>query len=247
MSRPVPLPPGPAFWRGGFDALPFLLVFLPFGILFGLAGTVLGLSFAQVMGFSAFVVAGAAQFTAVQLMDAHAPTIMVLVTSVAVNLRMAMYSAALAPHLGGATPWQKALMAYSMTDQSFVLADALNESAPRAPLTTKLAYYAGTASLLVPAWLGATLLGALFGPALPKGLALDFAVPVTFLAMIGPSLRSVPHLVATAVSCVAALALVGLPAGTGVLLAAVLAMIAGARTEDWLAHRAARATSGGPK
>lgn len=217
--------------------MPFLLVYLPFGMLFGIAGTALGLTFLQVMGFSAFVVAGAAQFTAVQLMDTHVPTVMVLVTSVAVNLRMAMYSAALAPHLGAATPWQKALIAYSMTDQSFALSDALHESQPQLPLKVKLGYYAGTATLLVPAWLIATLIGAVFGQALPKGLALDFAVPVTFLAMIGPSLRSVPHLVAAMVSCVTALVLVRLPAGTGVLIAAGLAMWAGARTETALARR----------
>lgn len=225
--------------RGLWDSIPFLLVFLPFGMLFGLAGTALGLTFLQVLGFSAFVVAGAAQFTAVQMMDANAPTIMILLTSIAVNLRMAMYSAALAPHLAQASPWHKALIAYSMTDQSYALAAEQYETAPKDALKLKVAYFLGTTILLVPSWLVATILGAIFGQSLPAGLALDFAVPVTFLAMIGPSLRSVPHLVAAMVSCVAAILFVGFPAGTGVIAAAVLAMWAGAKTETTLTKRRA--------
>lgn len=228
-----------AFWRGFRNAMPFLLVVVPFGVLFGVAGSEGGFSFWEVMGFSVLVIAGASQFTAVQLMADHTPTVLVLVTSLAVNLRMAMYSASLAPHLGAAPAWKKSLVAYFMIDQSFALADADYTRRPEQSLAQKLAFYAGACIPTCPTWYVGTLIGVLLGKSIPAAFALDFAVPVTFLAMIAPMLRSVPHLVAACVSVVAALSLAFLPAGTGVLAAAALAMIAGAQTETWLARRAA--------
>ncbi|MFC3059876.1 AzlC family ABC transporter permease [Paenirhodobacter populi] len=225
------------FWRGARNALPFLLVILPFGALFGVAATDAGLDLAEVMGFSILVLAGASQFTALQLMNDHAPAFMVIVTSLAVNLRMAMYSVSLAPHLGRAAPWHRVLIAYLMTDQSFGLSQQEYERAPAMSLPQKVAYFLGACLPTCLPWSLSTLAGALAGKAIPEGLALDFAVPVTFLAMIAPGLRSVPHLAAAAVSVIAALALSPLPTGTGLLLAALLAMWTGATVERLLERR----------
>jgi hypothetical protein len=51
-------------------------------------------------------------------------------------------------------------------------------------------------------------------------------------------LRSLPHIVAAGVSITMTLVLVGLPYGTGLLVAAVLAMAAGAGVEVLLERRA---------
>ena len=64
-----------AFWLGFRDALPFLLILVPFGMLFGVVGKEAGLSLLQVMAFSGLVVAGASQFTAVALLTDHAMSI----------------------------------------------------------------------------------------------------------------------------------------------------------------------------
>ncbi|MBD3787410.1 MAG: AzlC family ABC transporter permease [Sphingomonadales bacterium] len=228
-----------AFWRGTRQGLPFLIVVVPFGVLFGVAGTEAGFNFWEVMGFSVLVIAGASQFTAVQLMADHTPAVLVLATSLAVNLRMAMYSASLTPHLGAAPAWKKALVAYFMIDQSFALADADYARRPEQSVAEKLAFYAGACLPTCPTWYVGTMAGVFLGKSIPPAFALDFAVPVTFLAMIAPSLRSVPHLVAAGTSVIGALVFAPLPAGTGVLAAAALAMVAGARTEIWLARRAA--------
>ncbi len=236
---PPQSPLSTAYWRGCRQGLPFILVILPFGLLFGVAGTEAGLTLAEVMGFSILVIAGASQFTAVQLMTDHASTVMVILAALAVNLRMAMYSASLAPHLGAAPGWARGLVAYFMVDQVFALSNADYERAPRQSLAEKLAYYAGACTPVCPLWYVATLAGAWLGKAIPPAFALDFAVPVTFLAMIAPMLRSLPHLVAAAVSIGMALVLSFLPAGTGLILAALIAMVAGAQTELWLIRRRA--------
>ena len=226
-----------AYWAGFRHSLPFLLVIVPFGLLFGVAGSEAGFNLLEVMGFSVLVIAGASQFAAVQLMVDNAPVFMVLATSLAVNLRMAMYSASLAPHIGAAPRWQKALAAYFMVDQVYALAMQEYERAPKRPLAEKIAYYAGACTPVCPQWYVMTLVGATVGQAIPPEFALDFAVPITFLAMLAPMLRSLAHIAAAAVSVTVALVLAFLPGGVGLLVAAVAAMFTGAQVELWLARR----------
>jgi predicted branched-subunit amino acid permease len=107
------------FWQGFRDATPFILVIIPFGAVFGVVATEAGLNLAQVMGFSVLVIAGAAQFVAVQMMVENAPVLIVLAASLAVNLRMAMYSASLAPHLGKISWWKRGAVSYFMVDQAY--------------------------------------------------------------------------------------------------------------------------------
>lgn len=227
------------FWRGFRHGLPFLLVIVPFGLLFGVAATEAGFSLAEVLGFSVLVIAGASQFTAVQLMVEQTPTVMVLLTALAVNLRMAMYSASLTPHLGNARAWHKALIAYFLVDQAYAVAIQEYEARPDHSLGERIIYYAGVCTPICPLWYLATLLGATVGQAIPPEFALDFAVPITFLAMLAPMLRTLAHLAAASVSVVLALALAFLPAGTGLLVAAAAAMATGAQVESWQNRRRA--------
>ena len=225
------------YWRGLRDGLPFLLVIAPFAMLFGVVGTEAGLSIAQVMGFTVVVVAGAAQFTALQLMMENASTVVVLITALVVNLRMAMYSAALAPHLGVAPLWQRLMLAYLNVDQTYALSQIEYERNPAQPLAGKVAYFMGVATPVCPLWFLFTYVGAVAGTAIPPEYALDFAVPITFLALIAPALKTLAHVGAALTSIVVALALAWLPSGLGLILAAMAAMMAGARIEQWQERR----------
>lgn len=226
-----------AFGRGLRDGLPFLLVVVPFGALFGVTATAAGLDLPAVMGFSVFVVAGASQFVAVQMLSENAPVLVVIASALMVNLRMAMYSAALTPHLGGAPPGRRALMAYLLTDQAFAAASMTYEQRPAMTPGRKAAYYFGVTALVCPLWYAATWAGAVLGAQVPPGLPLDFTVPIAFLSMLGPMLRTIAHWAAAAVSVVVALAAAGLPWNLGLMLAAVLAMAAGAGVELWQERR----------
>jgi predicted branched-subunit amino acid permease len=220
-----------AFWHGFRDALPFLLVTVPFGVLFGVVAAEAGWRLSETIAMSVMVIAGASQFTALQLLSERAPLLIVVATALAVNLRMAMYSASLAPHIGAAPFWQRALAAYTLTDQTYGVAINRYTLQPGESLAWKLAYYLGVAAPVCGPWYAATWFGAVAGAAIPKGLALDFAVPITFIALVGPALRSLPHLVAALVSVVVALALAWLPYNLWLLVAAPLAMAAGAWVE----------------
>ena len=228
------------FLRGARDALPFILVIVPFALLFGVVATEAGVSVVEVMGFTVLVIAGAAQFAAVQLMTENAPTLIVILTALAVNLRMAMYSASLTPYLGKAPIWRRALVAYLMVDQAYALSQIKFELEPELTVTDRFAYYVGTVAPLVPLWYGATYIGAVAGAQIPASFALDFALPITFLAMVAPALRTVAHVAAAVTSVVLALLMAWMPYGSGLLVAAIGAMIVGAQVELLMAKRAAR-------
>ncbi|MBT0958031.1 AzlC family ABC transporter permease [Alphaproteobacteria bacterium KMM 3653] len=220
-----------AFWQGARAALPFTFVVAPFGLLFGVLAAEAGLDLFQIMGFTVLVVAGAAQFTALTLMLDDAPTLIILTTSLAVNLRMAMYSAALTPHLGKATIWQRAFAAYTLTDQAYALSTVKFEDGVFETLGQKLAFYFGTALPIIPLWYGSSFLGAAIGQSIPAGYPIDFIFPVAFIAMVAPALRTLPHIVAAFVAVTASLLLGWVPYSGGVIVAALLAMAAGAETE----------------
>lgn len=223
--------------RGILDSLPFLVVLIPFAMLFGVVGTEAGLNIAQVMGFSVVVIAGAAQFTALQLLQEGAPVVIVLLTALAVNLRMAMYSAALTPHLGQAPFWQRGLVAYLIVDQNFAIAATAYERETQWSLADRMAYFIGVSIPVVPAWYAFTLLGVLVGATLPEWLALDFALPVAFLSIVVPALRTLAHVAAAAVSVVLALCFAFLPYSMGLLIAGLGAMMAGAQVEKMMERR----------
>ena len=223
--------PWPIYFRGMRDGAPFLLVIVPFAVLFGVVGTEAGLNLAEVMGFSLLVIAGASQFAALQLMSDNAPTLIVLATALAVNLRMAMYSASLTPYLGGAPMWMRAVMAYLLVDQSYAVSITRFETDPEMTLKQRCAYFFGVVTPVCPVWYAMTLAGALAGQRIPPEYALDFALPITFLAIVAPALRTMAHMAAAAVSVALSLLLAFVPYNGGLMLAAVAAMMTGARIE----------------
>ncbi len=226
-----------SFWKGFRAGLPFIFVIAPFAVLFGIVATEAGLNVAQTLVFSVAVIAGASQFTAVHLLTENTPTVIVIVSALAVNLRMAMYSASLAPYFGGETLWKRALSAYLIVDQSYALTIVECEEHPKNTSRQNMAFFFGTVLPIVPIWYSCTLFGAWGGQAIPESFAIDFALPITFLAMVGPMLRTAPHMIAAFVSVAGSLLLVNVPYSLGLLVAALFAMSAGAWSEQWLAKR----------
>jgi 4-azaleucine resistance transporter AzlC len=220
-----------SFWRGFRDGAPFVLVAVPFAMLFGVVSSDAGLSVLEALAFSVVVIAGSAQFTALQLMNDHAPTLVVLASALMVNLRMAMYSASITPHLGALPLWKRGLVAYFLIDQTYAVSMLDYEKHPDQGLSSKLAYFFGSCTPMVPLWYLFTAIGAWVGDAIPASIGLDFALPIAFISMIAPGLRTWAHRVAALVAVVAALCLAGLPYNLGLVLASVLGMAAGAEVE----------------
>ena len=151
------------------------------------------------------IFAGSAQAVTLQLLDAHAPMFVVIMGGLAVNLRLVLYSAAVASHWRSRPVWWKALAASTLVDPSAVVAlEGYDRSEDPA---YGHAHYVGGAITLAIAWLLSITLGVTFGGALPPGLRLELLVP---LYLLGQLLRRVNDAIARrAVYVAVALALIG--------------------------------------
>jgi len=144
---------------------------------------------------------------------------------------MAMYSAALTPHLGALPLGKRIVTAYFLVDQTYASAVLDYESRPRRSTAEKWLYFMGVVVPVCVPWYIFTLVGAYAGEAIPPEAGLDFAVPIAFIAMIGPALRTPAHRLAAVVATVLALSLAWLPWNMGLILAAIGGMMAGAEAE----------------
>ncbi len=229
--------PRARFAEGVRAGLPFVIVVAPFGLLFGTVGADAGLGFAEIMGFSVLVIAGASQFAVLQLLVDQAPLAVAVFTGLAVNLRMAMYSASLMPHFVGVSLGLRALAAYVMVDQVYALS-IQRFTQGELDRAERVAFYFGNAAPVIPIWYLATVAGALLGGNIPPALALDFAVPITFIAMVAPMLQTLPSVVAALVAVATSLLAVELPLNLGVVVGGLAGTVSGALAETLWEQRA---------
>ena len=109
------------FWNGARDELPILLGVIPFGLIFGALAINSHLSIAAAQAMSSVIFAGSAQFIAAQMIGAGASAVVIVVVVFVVNLRHALYSASLAPHIKYLKITWKMLLAYLMTDEAYAV------------------------------------------------------------------------------------------------------------------------------
>src|SRR5512141_81178 len=81
------------------DTLPLEVGGIPFAIIFGALAVNSGLSPAAAMGFSLFVYAGSSQLIGANLVSQAVSIPLIVFTTFIVNVRHALYSATLAPHM----------------------------------------------------------------------------------------------------------------------------------------------------
>lgn len=226
---------GKAFQTGVREILPFLLGTIPFGLIAGVSGIAIGMRFAEVVFMSGFLYAGASQLAAYSLMSTGAAVWVIVLTIAMVNLRLVMYSASIAPLLRGYGIGSRMLMAALMVDQSFAL--GVLRYPREAPDFPRRAHMLGMQSAMWLTWMTSCAIGALAGARLPAEWQLDFAVPLCFLAMLVPIIRTPPMLSAALVGGGLAMALGWLPYNLGLVLGAVCGIGAGVVAESVQARR----------
>jgi branched chain amino acid efflux pump len=211
--------------HGVLAELPLLLGVIPFGMIYGVLATQAGLSLAAAQAASAIVFAGSSQFVTTQLVAGGASGIVIVLSVAAVNLRHALYSASVAPHLAHlSAPW-KALLAYLLTDEAYAV--SIGHLQAEGSRANRHYFLLGAGLMLWAAWQASTALGLFIGARLPASWSLEFTLPLTFIAMVVPQVRDRPALLAALSAGAVALAARGLPFGLGLLLAAVIGIAAG--------------------
>ncbi|HEV8352675.1 MAG TPA: AzlC family ABC transporter permease [bacterium] len=110
------------FLAGVKAEIPILLGVVPFGLIFGVVALEAGLPPWPAFAMSSVVFAGSAQFIGVQLFGLAAPPLVILLTTLVVNLRHLLYGASVAPYLKPLRPAWKWVLAYLMTDEAYAVA-----------------------------------------------------------------------------------------------------------------------------
>ena len=113
---PPPVIAEPVIGRAVRDALPVVLAYAPFGLALGATLSATHLPSWIAWSSSPLLFGGAAQLLAVQMLDAGAGAVLVVLGALVVNARMLLYSAALAPHTAGWRARWRWLGAYLLAD-----------------------------------------------------------------------------------------------------------------------------------
>ncbi len=200
-----------------------LIGVLPFGLIFGVLAVNAGMPGWLAALMSVIVFGGASQMILTQLWAAGTPALLMAATVAMVNLRHALYSAAIAPETAHLPRRWKLLIAYLLTDEAFAaMARRLDDTSPH-----RHWFFAGAGFSLWFGWQVSTVLGVLIGARVPTDWPLDFFLPLTFIAIIVPALRTRAHLAAALTGGIGAVMLVGIPHKLGLMLAACIGIAAG--------------------
>ena len=211
------------------DQSPGVAGIVPFGLITGAAGSAAGLDPALSIAMSMLVFAGSAQLVAIQLMSENAPAALIVLAALVVNLRMVMYSAAIAPYFARLNLRWKVLIAYLLTDHAFALVLARFPAGDTTP--HKEWYYLGAGSILWVVWQVTLIIGVFVGVQVPASWALDFAIPLIFIALVAPALQTRSQVIAAVAASVASVFTTSMPLKTGLMAAALLGVVAGMVTE----------------
>ncbi|MCL4259668.1 MAG: AzlC family ABC transporter permease [Anaerolineales bacterium] len=218
------------FWAGVRAEFPLLIGVFPFGMIYGALAIEAGLSAVEAQMMSPIVFAGSAQFITTQLINNVAPGFVIVLTIAVVNLRHMLYSASLAPYLASLPTRWKALLSYLLTDEAYapsIIHYETNELQPESHW-----FMLGAGLALWAIWMFSTATGILLGTAIPDSWSLDFALPLTFIAMVVPALKTRPAIAAALTAGGAALVAYALPYKLGLLIAALAGIIVGTLLEN---------------
>src|SRR5262245_51040710 len=213
------------FWAGVRSEIPLLIGVFPFGMIYGALALGAGLSEAASQMMSSIVFAGSAQFITTQLVREAAPGLVIVLTIAVVNLRHMLYSASLAPYLASLSTRWKILLSYLLTDEAYAPTIIHLEKEGKQPFSHWFLLGAGLA--LWTFWQLSTALGIFLGAVIPESWSLDFALPLTFIAMVVPVLKRRPAVAAALSAGLVALAVYSLPYKLGLILAASVGIAVG--------------------
>ncbi len=219
------------FWAGVQATLPLIVGAIPFAIIFGALAATAGLSPLGTMAMSVFVFAGAAQFIGVNLLAAGTSAALIILTTLVVNLRHVLYAVTLAPYLKHLPQRWLLPLAFWLTDETFAVVVTRYRRPDPSPY--KHWYHLGSAVAMYSNWLACTLIGLLLGRQIadPQSWGLDFAMIVTFIGLLVPSIRTRPVLVAVAVAGFCAVLTYSWPNKLGLIATALLGVAAGVWAE----------------
>ena len=215
-----------AFLQGVRDIVPMVLGVVPFALAIGAMIGTSSLSSAQGLFSGPGILAGAAQLTTIEMLEAGAAPVIIILSALMINARLLLYSTALAPWFREERLSRRLFLAIPVIDQLHFTCTPRFE---RGDLDRRArqAYLAGAAAFLVGAWTGTQAVAIVAGARLPDWVGLQVAAPLALAGLLAKSVSARPAVVAALVAAVVVVVGAGLPLHSAVLVAAVAGMCAG--------------------
>lgn len=189
------------FVRGARLCVPLGIASIPFGIAFGVLALETGLSFAQAVGMSALVFAGASQMVALDAWTTPPAVFALAVAAAAINVRHVVMGAAIRPWLRPLPLVQSHLALLFVTDANWAYAVSAHQKGEN-----DAAVLVGSGLLMWAGWVLGTAVGHAGGSVIgdPSAFGVDAIVPAFFALMLTPLWpgvrRAAPWLVAAVVA-----------------------------------------------
>lgn len=217
--------------RGVLDTLPFSLTVGALGVIFGAGARPAGIGQGAALLMSLLVFSGTAQFAVLGLWGRD--TWLLVLSTMFLNARFLLMGASLAARLPQTALWQRALLAFGVTDESYALSIERGAEGTR----VSVPYLAGSIMAMYLPWVAGTVLGVAVGPFIPDTWApqLKAVFPLVFLTLTALCVDTAPKaLVALLGATLSAAGTFYLPPGWNVLAAGLLASAAGPLLEGFM-------------
>lgn len=206
-----------------------LLGAVPFGLIYGALAVQAGIPPLLAIAISSIVFAGSAQFMITKLVAAATPGVLIVLSVCIINLRHALYSAAVADQLAPLPARWRVVLAYLLTDEAYAVSLLRLQAGGDQAQRHWFLLGAGGGMWLV--WQLSCIAGVLLGARIPAAWSLDFAGTLTFIAIVVPLLRDRAALAAMTVAGTVALLAFDLPYKLFIIAAALAGMAAGVLLE----------------
>ncbi len=215
---------GGEFAAGARAMVPWLAGVVPFGLVIGVSAVRADIPALAGWLSGPAIYAGSAQVAIIEMLHAGAAPAVIVATALIINLRLVLYSGAIAAQWRGTPRWWRATAAYLLVDPSFVVGmDGYQRHGDKA---AGHRHYLGGALLLWMAWLVAIGVGVTLGAQLPAALRLELIIPLYLVGevVVKAGDRATRRAVVTA--AVVAVVALAAPLHLGVLIAIVSGLLA---------------------
>ncbi|GAA0980426.1 AzlC family ABC transporter permease [Acrocarpospora macrocephala] len=216
------------FGAGMRAMTPWLVGVAPFGLVIGVSAAQADIPALAGWLTGPLIYAGSAQVATIEMLDAGVAPLTVIVTVLVINVRLILYSAAMAAYWRGTPLWWRLLAGYLLIDPSFVV--GIDRYAHAPDRRRAHAHYLGGAVVLWVTWLTAIAVGVTAGARVPAWLHLEFLIPLYLIGQIVPKSRQAVVRRAVLVAGAVALLCLGAPMHLGVVAAIVAGVAAGSLT-----------------
>ena len=226
-------PPRKLFWQGSVAMMPLSIAVIPWGILAGSYAIESGLTVFESQALSAILFAGSAQLVATGMIKAGAGIMTMLLTTLFITSRHFLYSISMRDKISTMPLRWRVALGFLLTDELF----AICGHQPKKQFNQWYALGAGLSFYLI--WNVATLIGIVAGSYIPAigELGLEFAVAATFIAIVIPTIKTRPILLAVLVSLVSSVYLNYAGIDGALILASISGMLSGYIAERVLGAR----------